>query len=227
MNVFQRILSWFRPQVSALSPQPSTAPAAAAGPRALDLILEFEGLDQPAKRPPGGSGITLGHGYDLGFYSETAFRAAWSRHLAPHHIDLLSTALGKKGAAAEAIKERFRPITITPAMAREVFDRCTLPDFRRRAAATFPGLHVLTPDQQGVLVSLVFNRGTQLKGERRREMANIAAILAAHNPAWIKAAAIARQILAMQRIWPSDSPASGHPGLRRRRRAEAALMSET
>ena len=77
------------------------------GKESVDLILDFEGIDQPSKRPPGESGITLGYGFDLGFYNLEEFREAWERHLSPNSFKLLSGALGKTGQRAEAIKSRF------------------------------------------------------------------------------------------------------------------------
>ena len=197
------------------------------GNESIDLILEFEGIDQPWKRPPGDSGITIGYGCDLGYTTVAEFTDYWKRHLSLNDFNLLLTAIGKKGGAAEAIESRFRGITpITKAQAREVFDRCIIPKWTKKAADTFPGLEVLTPNQRGVLTSLVFNRGTLLDGSRRTEMKNIAVILKSNLSLQEKVDKITTQFLAMQRVWPSDDPQSGHPGLRRRRRAEAALFKK-
>jgi hypothetical protein len=43
------------------------------------LILDFEGLNQPSKWPGGGSGITIGIGYDLGFVTVDQFESDWGR----------------------------------------------------------------------------------------------------------------------------------------------------
>jgi GH24 family phage-related lysozyme (muramidase) len=197
------------------------------GKESIDLILEFEGIDQPWKRPPGDSGITLGYGVDLGYTTVAEFTDYWKRHLSLQDFNLLLTAIGKKGSAAEAIESRFRGITpITKIQAREVFDRCIVPKWTKKAYDTFPGLESLTPNQRGVLTSLVFNRGTLLEGSRRVEMKNIATILKSNIDLGEKVDKITTQFLAMQRVWPSDDPQSGHPGLRRRRRAEAALFKK-
>lgn len=200
---------------------------AQVGPKALDLILEFEGIDQPDKRPPGASGITIGYGYDLGYVTKEEFRTAWEKHFSKDDFNKLLTAIGKTGSSAESIKSNFRNVKrVTTTMAREVFDRCTLPKWKKLAASTFPGLHIFTPNQQGVLVSLVFNRGTELKGSRRTEMKNIHDIILTNWTLEEKVKRIVNQFRAMQRVWPSDSPSSGHPGLRRRRRAEADLFEK-
>jgi len=46
--------------------------------KALDLIFEYEGLDQPGEWPGGQSGITIGIGYDLGYIEAAVFRQDWS-----------------------------------------------------------------------------------------------------------------------------------------------------
>jgi GH24 family phage-related lysozyme (muramidase) len=205
--------------------EPPRSDRALVGAEALDLILEFEGIDQPWLRPPGMSGVSLGYGYDCGYVTREEFREAWGKHLSVADFSLISGAIGKKGAAAEsyAVKlTRVKPITRV--QAREVFDRCTLPKWTKLAAKTFPGLEVFTPNQQGVLVSLVFNRGTDLEGDRRKEMKAIRNIIMSRDSLDDKVKKITNQFYLMQRVWPSNSPSSGHPGLRRRRRAEAALF---
>ena len=134
-------------------------------------------------------------------------------------MSVLRLAVGKRGADAEAIESRMRDCErIGKDVAYEVFRRCTLPKWTTATAKVFPGLHVLTPDQQGVLVSLVFNRGASLAGPRRREMANIHDIL--ENPSvQNKPSAIAQELRNMCRLWPDI------PGLQRRRVAEANLMT--
>ena len=190
---------------------------AAVGERARAMILEFEGLDQPWDRPPGDSGITIGHGWDLGYYTVAELDDAWGKHLSAKSMALLRTAVGLKGAAAEAIEHSMLKCErITREAAGDVFAHWTLPRWRVKAAEAFPGLDALTADQQGALVSLVFNRGASMDGPRRTEMRANRAILASDRPK--KAALIAEQILAMRRLWPELL------GLRRRRSAEAQLF---
>jgi hypothetical protein len=55
-------------------------------------------------------------------------------------------------------------------------------------------------------------------------MKSIREIIESNLPIEDKSKKIVSQFRAMQRIWPSDNPSSGHPGLRRRRRAEADLF---
>jgi hypothetical protein len=63
----------------------------------------------------------------------------------------------------------------------------------------------------------VFNRGTDLGGERRREMKRIQSLLADGSAAALDA--VADEIEAMTRLWSPDSA----QGLITRRRREAAL----
>lgn len=190
---------------------------AAVGERARAMILEFEGIDQPWDRPPGDSGITIGHGWDLGYYTVAELDDAWGKHLMAKSLAILRTAVGLKGAAAEALEHRMLGCErITRAAAGEVFAHWTLPRWRVKTAEAFPGLEVLTPDEQGALVSLVFNRGASMDGPRRTEMRAIRSILASDRTD--KPSAIAEQLLAMRRLWPEIG------GLRRRRAAEAQLF---
>lgn len=70
----------------------------------------------------------------------------------------------------------------------------------------------LPPDAQAALFSLVFNRGTATRGERRVEMAQIAQVISAGQPEKVPFL-----IRSMKRLWPQGS------GLVRRREDEAKL----
>lgn len=192
---------------------------------AIDLILRSEGIDQPAKWPGGASGITLGYGYDLGYYTDAEFLAAWMPHLSREHLAKLMTAIGKKGDAARSIAVRFSGIKITRAQALEVFHRVTLPTWEERTAKAFPYSDKLPADAFGALVSLCFNRGTQIdSSDRRREMKSIRSLI----NAWsgepkqlpILLPAIAAQIRSMKRLWVGK----GLDGLITRREEEARLV---
>src|SRR3546814_6520064 len=52
----------------------------------------------------------------------------------------------------------------------QVFVTCALPRAIRQTAACYGDLAALPPLCRGALVSLVYNRGTDLRGGRRREM---------------------------------------------------------
>ncbi len=189
---------------------------------ARKLILEFEGLDQPARWPGSDSGITLGHGFDLGYATRAQFMEAWERHFDNATEARLITALGKKGLDAKAMAPRFKDIIITPAKADEVFARCTIPRWLALTEQALPGIDKLPPDAQGALVSLCFNRGTAMTGPRREGMRKVRAAVAAHVTGTIPLSAALQKISAavdaMQALWPTV------PGLQRRRRAEADMI---
>jgi hypothetical protein len=52
-------------------------------------------------------------------------------------------------------------------LAWEVFNVVTVPKFYNVTKNAFPGFEELPADVQGGLVSLVFNRGTSMEGDRR------------------------------------------------------------
>ncbi len=179
--------------------------------KALKLIYEFEGLDQPGEWPGESSGITIGIGYDLGFQAN--FEEDWKPYLTPEEIELLKTAIGVTGEAAKAIAYKFKGIRIKRSDAEEVFMNATLPEFIRETQEAFPGLDDLPLDAQGALVSLVYNRGPAMSGDRRTEMRAIRELVPQKD-----LQGIADQIYKMKRLWPNTR------GLRRRRDAEAALV---
>ena len=186
--------------------------------KALRLILDAEGLDQPAKWPGGGSGITLGIGYYLGYVTVEQFEQDWGPILSADQMERLKTAIGLKGGAAQMRAPQFADIRITRPQGEEVFKKRTLPLHSGRTEQAFPGVDQLPPDAQGALVSLVFNRGPAMDGDRRKEMRAVRDAVAKKD-----LPEIARQIRAMKRLWEGQ----GLDGLLRRRDAEAALVEST
>jgi GH24 family phage-related lysozyme (muramidase) len=182
---------------------------------ALALILEAEGLDQPGKWPGGGSGITLGIGYDIGFVTPKQFEEDWSPFLSSDEIERLKTAIGLTGGNAKMRAPQFRDITVTREQAIEVFKNRTLPLHSKRTEDAFPGVENLPADAQGALVSLVFNRGPSMSGPRRAEMRAVRDAVANGD-----LQEIADQIRAMKRLWVGQ----GLDGLLKRRDAEADLV---
>jgi GH24 family phage-related lysozyme (muramidase) len=82
-----------------------------------------------------------------------------------------------------------------------------------RTLRIYPQVVELPGDCAAALVSLVFNRGPSLSGDRRREMCNIQALLKTGN-----FKEIPNQFREMKRLWPDSK------GLRRRREEEADLF---
>lgn len=192
-------------------------------PRALQLLLDYEVgggrayYDARLRHPtwPGGeSGVTIGIGYDLGYTPRARFLADW--HALPQVVlDRLGATMGCKGLRARERAKEVRDIVIEWPVALEVFQRATIPFWIAQTRVAFPGVEALPWDAEGALVSLVFNRGTSMEGDRRREMRLIrdAVLVKDLN---VIAAALRR----MKRLWLGK----GLDGLLARREAEARLV---
>jgi len=189
----------------------------------LDLILRFEvgsrtRYEKEFQRPvwPGASsGVTIGIGYDLGEAGKVEITEDWQAYLFEPELAALLAVQGVCGAPAKQLAQGVSHVVIPLEAAEEVFYLRTLPTYAALTRSTFPGVDKLPADAQGMLLSLVYNRGADLKGPRRREMAEIAALLRKPNP---KLDDIAGQFEAMKRLWPD------HRGLRDRRQREADVI---
>lgn len=187
--------------------------------KALRLILDAEGLDQPGKWPGGDSGVTIGIGYDLGYVTEDQFESDWAPYLTVAHREQLKTCIGLRGIKAKNRAPTFADIKIARKAADEVFRERSLPLYQLRAAQAFRGLDKLPLDAQGAIVSLVYNRGTSMvdkPGEdRRKEMRAIRDAVATKD-----LREISKQLRSMKRLWAGK----GLGGLLKRRDAEADLV---
>lgn len=179
------------------------------------MILDFEGKDQPGRWPGGSSGITIGIGYDLGYVTVDQFESDWEPFLTAAELTRLKTVVGKTGIAARNRAAQFVGIRVSEAAAESVFFDHTLPLHALRTEQAFPGVKALPADAQGALLSLVFNRGTSMVGERRREMLAIRSAVPIRD-----LPEIAGQLRSMKRLWVGK----GLDGLLRRREAEALLV---
>lgn len=188
----------------------------------------YEAVTRWPHFPGEASGITIGVGYDLRFNSEENFRELWSPLLAEEAMDELAKDIGKKGSKSRAAQLKRMGIDVPFKSAWPVFNQKSLPRFFDLTASVYPSLTRLPDLCRSVLVSLVFNRGADLRNsDRRREMRNIRDILAeADNPELHKPCrkmllwAVEDEIVSMQRLWPRGS------GLIRRRQAEANLWRQ-
>lgn len=200
-----------------------TAPPAAIddplSDKAVALILESEGLDQPGQWPGGASGVTIGIGYDLGYED---FAKDWKGVLDAQTFNALLPAVGKKGEEAHSMSFGLRCIRIGRPIAQKVFAESTIPKFEKQTEDAFPGMNVLPADAEGALVSLVYNRGPSTAGDRRIEMKRIHDLIANFDGSNLKGLqdAIADQFRAMKRLWVGK----GLDGLLARRDAEANLV---
>lgn len=191
----------------------------------LQLIIDFEVgggqqyYDKFLKSPiwPGAqSGVTIGVGYDLGYNSPDTIRTDWSPHLAEAVLARLVQCSGKKGQTAKAARAGVKDIVIEWPPALAVFEAVTIPRYTDLTRQAFPGFDNLDPNCQGALVSLVFNRGAAMNGDRRKEMRTIRDLVPAKDYQ-----GIAAQFRAMKRIWIGTDI---EKGMSRRRDAEADLV---
>ena len=188
-------------------------------PKALKLILDFEGLNQPGKWPGGASGVTIGIGYDLGYVTVDQYESDWGERLGTDVRGRLKDAVGLRAVRAKNRAPDLADIRVRRAPSEEVFTQRTIPLYTVRTAQAFPGFDALPADVQGALVSLVYNRGASMVDDspedRRREMRAIRDAVAEDD-----LQEIADQLRAMKRLWVGR----GLDGLLTRRDAEAALV---
>jgi GH24 family phage-related lysozyme (muramidase) len=190
--------------------------------KALRLILDCEGMNQPGAWPGGASGITIGIGYDLGYVTVDQFESDWGEYVGPGVRERLKAVIGLTGLKARNRAAGCADIRVRRADAEEVFRKRTIPRYEFLASQAFPGLEKLPADAQGALVSLVYNRGTSMvdkPGEdRRKEMRAIRDAVEEQD-----LQEIADQLRSMKRLWAGK----GLDGLLARREAEAELVEST
>lgn len=163
--------------------------------------------------PKGMSGPTAMVGIDIGYYSAEEINTIFKPLTTAHELDLIQNGRGKKGLIAEAYTKKLKGITFEWVEAVSVFEQHILPKFTRYTEKTFPGVEKLCSAAQAALVSLVFNRGTSLKGSTRKEMAEIKNLISDK-----KYKQIAQQFRGMKRLWEKGN------GLIARREREAMLV---
>ena len=164
--------------------------------------------------PPPPSGVTIGIGYDCRFVGRREFQADWAAVLPAVAVTQLEAVLGKPGTPD--LLAPLSTVVVPLSAAMRVFATSTLPKYLAQTRSIYPQIDdaAMTPARRTALVSLVYNRGTDLRGDRRREMRTIRTLLAA-----ARCDAIAEQFESMTRLW--DPRKEG--GLIERRRAEATL----
>jgi hypothetical protein len=186
--------------------------------RGIEAIIRWETggeayYDPNPEWPGESSGVTIGIGWDLGMTPASETTRAWAPHLPPSTLAALVGVSGRHGEAAQTVLPYVRHLSIPWAAAMAVFEAVTLPTWYLRTLRIYPQAEELPGDCTAALVSLVFNRGSALSGDRRREMCNIQALLKTGN-----FKEIPNQFREMVRLWPNSK------GLRRRRQEEADLF---
>ena len=193
--------------------------------KTLDLLLQYEvggGKSYYEKYlskftwPGGASGPTIAIGVDCGYYTPVELGNIFS-FLEKDQLELVKGASNKTGERGKEYTKKLRAtgIIVNWDKALNIFETLTWPKFTKLAEKTFPGLSDLHPDAYGAIISLVFNRGTSLKGESRKEMVNIKELILSKNYKQI-----AKEFRSMKRIWLGK----GLDGLLERREAEAKLI---
>jgi GH24 family phage-related lysozyme (muramidase) len=166
--------------------------------------------------PGGASGPTIAIGIDCAYYSREELDKIFS-FLSEKEIELIQNSTGKIGEKGKEYTKILRGagITVNWKQALQIFETLTWPKFTKLAEKTFPGLSELHPNAYGAIVSLVFNRGTSLVGDKRLEMRNIRVLVPKKDYS-----KIAQEFRSMKRLWKGKNL----NGLIERREAEAKLV---
>lgn len=193
--------------------------------KTLDLLLEYEvggGKDYYEKKlsrftwPGGASGPTIGIGIDTAYYNAKEIASIFN-FLPEDQIHLIQGAAGRTGQRGKeyALGLRKAGIVVTWDHAVDIFEQLTWPKFSKAAERAFPELDELHEDAYGAIVSIVFNRGTSMKGDSRKEMRAIRTLVQEKDYN-----GISKQIRLMKRIWEGKNL----DGLLKRRDSEADLV---
>ena len=164
--------------------------------------------------PPAPSGVTIGIGYDCRFVNRQELEADWGTVLPRQALDGLSGVLGKEGSTT--LLSTVSGVVVPLLAAMQVFATRSLPKYLAQTRSIYPQVNnpAINSAQRTALVSLVYNRGTDLTGDRRAEMRTIRDLLASG-----RMDEVPDQFDSMVRLW--DPAKAG--GLIRRRRSEAKL----
>lgn len=228
-SFLDRFLSWFSRGGSSVGSPASSATVGPVGCKITEALYEWiAGLETGGKgyyerflaRPswPGvDSGVTIGVGYDLGYNDRERIAIDWKERTAPEELLALQSVAGIHGVkarqAALGIRDR---VKISWEDAVLVFRSKTIPRFWYLTTVAFPGVEKCEPEIQAALLSLVFNRGSSMDGDRRMEMRQIHSLVAQG-----KLSGIPEQIRHMKRLWVGTSVAHG---LNNRREEEAKMV---
>lgn len=164
--------------------------------------------------PEGMSGVTIGCGYDCGYYSKAEIQQDWSSHISSSNLKRLLETSGLKGEAAHQAVKSLKDIVIKWDDAIKVFMDVTVDKFWKYTVKTFPGTDNLCKSAQIAMLSLVFNRGTSLSNtDKRKEMRALVPLITKKDYK-----GMAKQFRSMKRLWNN--------GLVGRREDEAKLIEK-
>lgn len=168
-----------------------------------------------ATYPGGASGVTIGIGADLGYLSREEFDKYFAKYFTEDEAKKLRSVIGLKGQSAKSALSKVKGIELSWNNAKKIFINWTLPKFWKLTNGIWPGMDQLCENAQIALTSIVFNRGSSLKGNGRKEMVNIQSLVKKKD---IKG--IAKEIKSMKRLWIGK----GLDGLLKRRDIEAKMV---
>lgn len=171
-----------------------------------------------AEVPGGSSGVTFGVGIDLGYTTPKEIGELFWEIVTGAQLEVLQKAYPKIRQEAKNYLPRVADIQVEWDQALYLFGEHTVPKFYKLACSAFPGLTELNPNTQGALVSLVFNRGPSLAGDRRVEMRAIRDLVPKKDTK-----AIAQQLRKMKRVWTGTDIEAGMYS----RREQEARLAET
>lgn len=185
------------------------------------LILEYEtggrsGYDPHPEWPGGASGVTIGVGYDCGYYAKSIIDSDWHEIEQQPRSRLLQVA-GLTGSRARQAKTTVRDIYVQWQIAVSVFDNVDVAREFANAKRGMPGFVDLRPNAQAALISLGFNRGWSFIGPNRTEMRDIRDVGVPKQDY----NRIATQLRKMIRVWRGTDI---ERGMTRRRIAESELV---
>ena len=212
-----------RPPLIELPPPPALPASAHAfllSTGGRNLILDFEtggrsGYNPRPEWPKGASGVTVGIGYDMGYYRPSVIESDWHALDANYRAQLEGVS-GITGQRARAAVRTVHDVYVQWQIATDVFDRVDVAREFANAKRAMPGFQDLRPNCQAALLSLGFNRGWAMAGANRTEMREIRELVPSRDYD-----GIALQLRKMVRVW---SGTSIYSGMRRRRFAEADLV---
>jgi GH24 family phage-related lysozyme (muramidase) len=194
--------------------------------KAVELIIQHEigGRNVYEKKyqkpiwPGGESGLTLGIGWDCGYAKESDLFADWSA-LNLNFLNAMKRFCGVKGEVVKSmLKGEVLNVVIPYNIAYDVFVKKSIPKYYAMTKRIYPQLDTLNEDTRGALVSMVYNRGSKIEGDSRKEMKAIVELVAKQDYE-----GIAEQIEKSKRLWENR----GLDGLVIRRESEADLIRES
>jgi hypothetical protein len=159
-------------------------------------------------------GVIIGISYDLGSVTEKQFFSDWDG-LNLNFLHALRKVVGIKGEAVKTmLRGEILQVRIPYNFAYDVFVNKSLPKYYALTKSIYPDIDTLNEDTRGALVSMIYNRGNKLDGDRRKEMRAIVDLVAKADYE-----GIADQIERSKRLWEN-----GLDGLVKRREEEADLI---